>query len=612
MCLPDRNDRHIFWVLRLLHVLGVSSILCGRVLGSTILTLPSQNPQAAPALGAIQGLVARQGTFEPVSKAAVELRGDDDPMPPLASTTTETDGRFSFRNLAPGRYRLVATRPGYVGRPVAITVASGRTAEAAVAMTTTGAIAGRVYGQNSEPLGNIDVAALKPSYQNGRRVLTAVQSARTNDRGEYRLFWLAPGRYVVRATHPQAEAGPMAMFGQGRMGRSFELLSGGGLGPNGFSWIRATGDPVLADAFGQGADALTERYVPIYFPGTADGQAAAAIDVRPGADVGAIDVQVTPVRERHVRGVVINGATGQVAQFAGLSEIQPGPLAGDPSGGLAGGLSNGGLAPIDPDGAFDVTLLPGRHTLRGTAGTGVGFASLEIRDADLDGVRIIAMPEFNITGRIVTDPPLEHADLTSVHISLGHELPVATPSTSYSLPRADGSFVVAATPGDYRVNVAPFLNLAPAISRVSAAVPKGFERAYVKSIRLGDVDVLNGGVHLDGPTTSSLEIVLGMSPGSVEGTVLSDASSAPGGLAVTLLPNIRGRFDLVRTATTDPAGRFHLDRVVPGDYKAFVWTEASDADWQDPDFVRVYEARGTPVHVVSGRTENVRLMAIAP
>ena len=238
---------------------------------------------------------------------------------------------------------------------------------------------------------------------------------------------------------------------------------------------------MLFDAFGPGVDALTDRYVPVYFPGTTDDQAASAIDLRAGADVGAIDVPVIPVRERHVRGVVINGATGQVAQYAGLSEVQAGSLPGDSMGGPGGGLSNGGLNPIDPDGSFDVTLLPGRHTLMGTAGTGVGFVSLEVRDADLDGVRIVAMPAFNVTGRIVTDAPVENADLTNVRISLWRELPVPTPSSSYSLPRADGTFVVAATPGDYRVNLAPFLNLAPELAEVRRDCPEGI-RERVREI----------------------------------------------------------------------------------------------------------------------------------
>ena len=221
------------------------------------------------------------------------------------------------------------------------------------------------------------------------------------------------------------------------------------------------------------------------------------------------------------------------------------------------------------------------------------------------------MPAFNVTGRIVTDTPVEHADLTNVRISLWRDLGVPTPSSSYSLPRADSTFVVAATPGDYRVNLAPFLNLAPGLGRFMVAVPKGFENAYVKAIRLGDVDALNASLHLDGPTASSLEIVLGMNPGAVEGTLVNGAQTAAGGATVVLLPDMRGRFDLIRTATADASGRFRLDRVAAGQYKLFGWNEVGDGDWQDPDFIRASEERGVPIQVEDAMTSRVRL-ALAP
>ena len=58
--------------------------------------------------------------------------------------------------------------------------------------------------------------------------------------------------------------------------------------------------------------------MPVYFPGTIAEQAALVFDLRAGADAGGADIPLAPIRARHVRGVVINGATGQLAQYAGL------------------------------------------------------------------------------------------------------------------------------------------------------------------------------------------------------------------------------------------------------------------------------------------------------
>jgi hypothetical protein len=38
----------------------------------------------------------------------------------------------------------------------------------------------------------------------------------------------------------------------------------------------------------------------------------------------------------------------------------------------------------------------------------------------------------------------------------------------------------------------------------------------------------------------------------------------------------------------------------------------NDGDWQDPDFMRAGEGRGTPIRVREGTAERVRVTAIAP
>jgi hypothetical protein len=171
----------------------------------------------------------------------VTVRG----VPPDDSVVTEDDGRFVFRNVAPNRYRLVVSRQGYVGRPLAITMTSGQPlANTQLPMTPSAAIYGRVYRANGEPFGNIEVQALRVTYPEGRRVLSMAASVQTNDLGEYRLFWLPAGRYYVAAVHPQAQSiGRKMMRGVVAGGASMNL----GGGPNNSLFSAAfTGDPALA------------------------------------------------------------------------------------------------------------------------------------------------------------------------------------------------------------------------------------------------------------------------------------------------------------------------------------------------------------------------------
>jgi hypothetical protein len=62
---------------------------------------------------------------------------------------------------------------------------------------------------------------------------------------------------------------------------------------------------------------------------------------------------------------------------------------------------------------------------------------------------------------------------------------------------------------DFRLNVAPILNLA-ARPPPNSWRPRAFN-AHVKSIRLGDIDVLNSGLHLQ-RASRPLEVVIGTTP----------------------------------------------------------------------------------------------------
>ena len=126
----------------------------------------------------------------------------------------------------------------------------------------------------------------------------------------------------------------------------------------------------------------------------------------------------------------------------------------------------------------------------------------------------------------------------------------------------------------------------------------------MKSIRLGNVDVLNAGFHLDGPPSGILEIVLSTDYGAVDGNVSREST-------FVLVPNARNRSDLYRAAATDSSGHFHVDQIPPGDYKMFAWSDVEEDAWFDPDFIRTFENEGKPIRVAEGNTEHVQLTAIA-
>src|SRR5215510_4141890 len=180
-----------------------------------------QPPQQARA--SIEGVVVKLGTGEALANASVQLnleeaQAEQRPGIPRPkddfhrNAKSDLNGRFIFENVAPGNYRLIATYEsgGYVPaeygqrssteQGINFEIAAGQKMTGVqLAMSPTGSISGRVYDKNGEPLGNAQVMAMRPVYKDGRRALTIVRLVATDDRGEYRLFWLAPGRYYVSA-----------------------------------------------------------------------------------------------------------------------------------------------------------------------------------------------------------------------------------------------------------------------------------------------------------------------------------------------------------------------------------------------------------------------------
>lgn len=544
--------------------------------------------QASP----VQGVVAVKGTNQPLSDATVALRQDQENGGVLKTITTEDDGRFVFDNVAPGRYRITVSRRGYTRPPITVTVTRGVAAPIELPMTPGGSISGRVYTANGQPLGAVEVLAMKASYPGGRRTLVPVQSVMTNDLGEYRLFWLAPGRYYVSVVHPKVQGVFRQMFGAG-MGIQATTMATGDM-------IRATSkaDPAVSP---QVSESDSDRYAPVFFGGTTDEQLATAIDIRAGTDVNGANVVVAPISLRHVRGVVTDGLTGRPAQYASLT------LVSDSDG------PRGRELPVDRESAsFDILLLPGTHTLNATSVSGEGSVTFQLPDADIGNLTVPTTPNFEIQGRMVLEgEPNSAALLGSLQITLRSEAPrKELPSIGlYSTVLPNGSFSVSAPAGDYRLNIDPLLNSIP--PRVSiTSLPAALQNAYVKSIRLGNTDVLNGPLHIEGKPSSSLEVVIGRNAGAIDGQVVTDRQTPVGDASVVLVPVVRRRIDLYRSASTDATGRFHFDHVPPGDYKVLSWEEVEDGAWYDADFLRAVENRGTPVRILEGRTEAVRIEVI--
>jgi hypothetical protein len=549
-------------------------------------------PQTRPEdRASITGFVIKMGTSEPLGKAVVVLSGGSGRNTSLTATTT-SGGQFVFQNLDSGTYRLSAARNGYVRseygartptRPgMPITLAPGqKMAQLVIPLMTAGTITGRVYDREGEPLANVTVQALKYSYQDGRRVLNPAQQARTNDLGEYRLFWLNPGQYFVSATYNEGARGLLAGAGGGR--------GAFGIGPRGGLTVKL---PAPAD--GAGAES-EEGYIPVYYPGTTDAQSAAPVGLQAGAIFSGVDLTVAAVRTLRIQGRVLSAANGQPVRNANVMLVprqRPGF-----GGGMIGSFRNRN---INEQGIFEIRgVVPGSYDLVANLNDRNNRMSarvpVDVGNSDVQNVTLVLSPPLALAGRLViegTQSSTTNQDVQRMRVTLRPN----GGGQAASPVQADGTFTLQVMGQDeYRLAV--------------TGMPRN---AYVKAARLGATDVLNEGLRLDRPPNGQLDILVSPNAGTVDGTASNDKQEPSINVSVVLVPDAahRQRSDLYRTISTDALGHFHLEGVAPGDYKAFAWEDVETGAWQDPDFIRLYEERGKPIRVSENGQVSIELRLI--
>ena len=182
-------------------------------------------------------------------------------------------------------------------------------------LTAESIVQGRVVNASGEPAANVTIQVLSAAYRDGVRSLQPVQSAQTNDLGEYRLFGLTPGSYFLSAIPPRSPT-----IEDGRI----NTPSGNGTAMSPLQNLLATGTFIDPRALDGGTD-LT-----VYLPGTTDAAAATAIELQPGVTFRAPELRTVRARSVFIRGEIVN-ETGKPAsaEISTLTRVDSPTSAGD-------------------------------------------------------------------------------------------------------------------------------------------------------------------------------------------------------------------------------------------------------------------------------------------
>lgn len=539
-------------------------------------------PSPPQDLCTFEGQAMDASSGEPLRKVNISMNG----MHSYGGTTDAT-GKFSITGIEPGSYRVNASRTGYLstqynarrpdGPGTSLDLARAQKVSGAVFhLMPHGVITGKMVDEDEDPLQNVQIQLMRLVYVRGHKQLQQYNGNQTNDLGEYRIFGVQPGKYYLCATY--------------RGGRFNVVMMAGGM-----------------NVTNTGSTQPQEDYVPTFYPGVTDIAAAMPIDMKPGQQLQGINLKLTKIHTVSVKGTVVNNTVA----------AQPEPAAGG-RGGVRinnvnltleprNSLNPNGLAQgtgLRPDGAFEFpSVAPGSYNLIATSNAGnirhATMMPIEVGNTNLEGVSVSINPGVAVSGHIridgdTTDP------IPSFMIRLAPWSPggnfIAVPQPA-KIDASNNFSFDDVNPEHFEVNVTPLTGT-----------------FYIKSIRAGNADVLNGGLDLTSGSGATVDVVIGVNAPQITGTVQDPATQQPAMAAtVVLIPQEKERQETAiyyRTASTDQSGNFTFSRVNPGEYRVYSWDQIENGEWFDPDFIKPVESKGAAVSVREGTPSTVQVTMI--
>ena len=318
---------------------------------------------AQDARSQVVGTVRSATTGEVIAGVAVTLLTSAD-QKISRRTITGPDGNFAFSGLTPGQYGLTIGKRGYHSLQAKVPVTVRDSAAGANLVATLwpyGAISGRVVDWEGEPVAEAEVRAYAIAHEPNGVTLSLAAKGRSGDLGQYRLFDLPAGKYLLQVSPPRTTN---------------------------------SGGQFYADT------------PAAYYPGATAPSQAVPIELNRGAEITSADVWIPPDRSYTIAGVIWDAegegpcsrCAVQVVQHDGVYRVSL-PQAGR----------------VSPDGTFLLRgLTSGDYALIASRGSSrMTQTEVSIRDWHVEDARLTLGLQHAVSGEIVLENPPDGIDVTN-------------------------------------------------------------------------------------------------------------------------------------------------------------------------------------------------------
>lgn len=556
---------------------------------------------APPGSATLVGQVVSDETQpRPLRHARVSLSGDALPSPLVA--ITDDQGRFRMDGAPTGHFSLSAAKPGYVTmhagatRPLrsgpGIDLRAGQTAEVVLRLPHGGVIAGTVTNPAGTPLQNIQVFVLRQQFDptTGRRpaVPTGDTFLPTNDLGEYRVFGLPAGDYLVQVgAFPRPPGDDPQLVSPPEVRAALASLGGG------LTQARPGMPPPQPPLPPQARERQPVSLAPVYYPGTPFVENATAVSVGAGEERLGIDIALSYTAKATVSGSVA------------LPPDRTPPtvtLARDPSAGFA--LPDSAqTVPASSDGTFRFpAVAPGRYTLSARAAgsprnpaTAWSWTTLNVvvSGDDLDGLALSFQQPLTVSGRVAFDrlSGSQPAGRLPLPLSSGPREDFRPPAVIDVQP--DGRFTLTG------------LSAGPVRWLGTAGLRSPANGWWLTSISTADRNLLEAPLTLTGDL-ADVEVRLTSDPSTVAGRVESPDGRPASGLHVVFFPpEPAGWFfpaPRIARARTASDGRFTIRNLPAGEYRVALSDDLEVNEWYDSAVLTRLASTAGSVRVNRDRT----------
>jgi hypothetical protein len=525
-------------------------------------------PQAAVATGSLGGTVVSSADRAPLARARVLLTSPALTEPRVA--LSGADGTYQFQHLPAASYSLSATRSGYTTqeygqRRIAaagpVTLGDGqRLTGIDFALAPAGVIVGRVLDEDDNPFAGAAIDALISRTAGSQATLVSVATARSDDRGEFRLTGLASGQYYVSAF-----------------------------------------DPAFT---GVGDETGPLRYTPTYYPGVAVVEQAARVGVTPGLEPARIVFKLRIIRPSRIGGVI--GAESRRPLLSGAVIMDP------VRGEWLNAVPTQDVV-ILPDGTFAFrNVPPGTYQIRARGQVEPNGSSLFatykviVDGRDISNVELILQPGASVAGHLTFD-------------AVRQARPAALTGLRVRAPFADGSSFGDTLTGEVLADGSFAIGGLMSGSHILAV--EGLQYPWVlKSVTYRGQDITDIGLDVSGRQQRFEDVHLAITDvaSEVSGVVRDAAGAAVPDATVLILPladqfwtRTSRRLGVLRT---DAGGRYRMRGLPAGEYRVVASLEMDESEAYRPGLLRNFREVGAALSLKSleERVLDLALTSTAP